>query len=80
MVRLLLDTSDADIDAGNIGDMTGLHEAAKWGHIRIVQALLDRGANRARLTDQHKSSQDLAEEGGYSGIVRLLQEYFPMPV
>jgi uncharacterized protein len=69
--KLLL-AAGAPVDATQSGGFTPLHEAANRGDEALVGLLLDRGANRTRLTDDGQSAADLAEAAGHSDLaIRL---------
>lgn len=52
---------------------TALHEAARQGHLSIVQLLLASGADRAIKNADDKTAGELAKEKGHSHIVELLR-------
>lgn len=54
------------------GQTSALHEAAKQGHLEIVQLLLAAGAQRAMKNDQGKPAAELAKEHGHTEIASLL--------
>ncbi|MEL6412747.1 MAG: ankyrin repeat domain-containing protein, partial [Bacteroidota bacterium] len=57
---------------GQLG-ITALHQAAYKGKELIVKLLLQRGAD-ANIKDQlDRKPIDMAKEGGYDSIVKLLQ-------
>ncbi|EXJ76254.1 uncharacterized protein A1O5_00762 [Cladophialophora psammophila CBS 110553] len=51
---------------------TPLHEAARGGHENVVWLLLRRGADRDAALRNGKRATDLAEEGGHSGVKKLI--------
>lgn len=81
IVRMLVDTGGADVDAQNWGSITPLGEACKHGRADILQALLERGANRELTEDWHVSPIQHAERSGHpksQQIMWMLREYFPI--
>ena len=47
--------SDTDVNELDINDLTPLHIAAEWGHIKIVYLLLSKGAN---INAQNKTTRN----------------------
>jgi len=71
-VELLLD-ANADMEEPNDEGYTALMEAAREGHISVVELLLDRGAKvDAKLEDSGETALTLAAAGGFRNIVELL--------
>lgn len=63
----------ADVNARSSKGGTALMGAALAGDRRIVQALLDKGADlHAKLTETNESAVTLAASHGYDEIARLL--------
>jgi cytohesin len=55
------------------GRGTPLHEAARAGHVRIVQALLAAGANPATQDAEGRTALDLARAGQHQGAVDAIE-------
>ena len=55
------------------GGWTPLHAAARDGEEAVVDMLLLRGADATRKGDDGKTAIDLAEEGGYGALAKLLR-------
>ena len=54
---------------------TALHNAALYGKIQVVEALLNAGADKAVKKKNGKTALDLAQEQGYPAIVKLLRDW-----
>jgi uncharacterized protein len=73
-MKVLLECG-ADVNARSNKGGTALMGAASAGELRMVQALLDKGADLdARLPDTNESAMTLAANHGYDEIVRLLSQ------
>ena len=56
------------VDAA-FGGWTALHEAARNGHLLVVQYLIDQGASFGMETDSDRTALDLARRGGHGDVV-----------
>ncbi len=73
MKVLLEHGADVNVKSNKVG--TALMGAALAGDLRMVQALLDRGADvQARLQETNKSAVTIAEKHGHAEIARLLRQ------
>ena len=59
------------VDAA-FGGWTALHEAARNGHLSVVQYLIDQGASFWIQTESGSSVRDLALQGGHTDLVEYL--------
>ena len=65
----------ADVNAKSNKGGTALMGAASAGDLRIVQALLDKGADlHARLLETNETAETMAASHGYDEIGRLLSQ------
>ena len=71
VVRLFVE-GGMPIDAA-FGGWTALHEAARNGHLLVVEYLIDQGASLWVRTDSGRSVRDVARQGGHGDVV----EYIP---
>ena len=63
-----------DPSLATVLDTTGpLHEAARQGHLQIVEMLLDAGANPRRPDAKGRTPLDLAAAQGHTAIVERLE-------
>lgn len=76
-MRLLLDRG-ACIEATTCeqsGSFTALHFAAQggyqWGYLKVVELLLEKGAEIGRQTSTGKTALELARDGGEEAVVKL---------
>lgn len=72
LVRLLVEHR-ADVNAQNIEGDTPLTNAAIWGESRTVSYLLSKGADPGLPDGVGCTALDLAQEKGYSKIVRMIE-------
>jgi len=72
VVKLLLERG-ADPNAKDKDGWTPLHTAAFWDRVDVVKLLLERGADPTVKNRGGKTPLDLAREGGYDGIVSLIE-------
>lgn len=67
------DTSSVfDLNQGNKDATSGLYLAARWGHVKVAQKLLDLGANVDASGYQYGNALQAACCGGYQDIVKSL--------
>jgi ankyrin repeat protein len=65
----------ADVQAMSNRGGTSLMAAAMVGDLRMVQALLDKGADvNARMRETNESALTLAESHGHAEVARLLRQ------
>lgn len=57
--------ADLNVQAPNDGN-TALHEAARQGHVRVVVALVEAGADTSRVNKEGRTAAELAEANGYA--------------
>ena len=77
LVRRLL---DRDPSLAHVLDGTGpLHEAARGGHLDIVEMLLAAGADPARRDRTNRTAADLAAERSHAAVVEALAPSRPPP-
>lgn len=73
----------ADLEArtslGTYEDMTPLMMAAAAGHARVVELLLEAGADRTARRDSGETAAQLAEEAGHAEVVALLERHKRQP-
>jgi ankyrin repeat protein len=70
-VNVLLERG-APVDAAVEGGHTPLHSAAANGNVPIVEALLSHGADPQASRNDGKTPLDLARQGGFDEVARLL--------
>ena len=73
-VRLLLGSSNVDVNGVDDYGNTPLIEAARFGHDDVVTALLIAKADVKAKNDQGKTALMLAAEGGHDDTVRMLTQ------
>jgi ankyrin repeat protein len=71
IITSLLLNHDADIEAGDDKDERPLHQAAASGHDKVVQHLLERGADIEAVSDS-KTPLHIAAEHGRNKVVQHL--------
>lgn len=64
----------AQVDRDNVKGYTPLHLAAQGGHLEVVRALLERGANLEARNEHRDTPLILAARGGHMEVVRFLLE------
>lgn len=74
MVKSLLTTQKADVNATDEHGNTPLIEAARLGHDDVVRALLIARANVHAKNDQGQTALSLAAAGNHDQTVRALTE------
>jgi ankyrin repeat protein len=63
-----------DPSLATVMDTTGpLHEAARLGHVQIVEMLLEAGADPRRVDAEGRTPLDLAAAKGHTAIVERLE-------
>jgi len=75
-VRFLLQHG-APVDAVGPQGKTALHQAAAAGHLRVMQVLLEYGADPALRDDSGATALDLAQSRGKTAAVALLMKNKP---
>lgn len=68
---------EARTSLGNYKNMTPLMMAAAGGHTRVVEMLLEAGADPTARSDAGETAAQLAEEAGHTGVVALLERHAP---
>lgn len=71
-VDVLLASSQIDINIQDKQDDTSLHQACINGDIKIIEKLLDKGANCLLSNDERMLPLHLACQEGYTDIVRMM--------
>jgi ankyrin repeat protein len=61
-----------NINAQDVEGDTPLHDAAKYGHVQVVQALLKAGADRSIVNHERKLAADLAKANGKDDVAAML--------
>lgn len=56
------------------GGNTALMEAARGGHMKVVAALVEAGADAQLTNKDGKTAGDLAKEAGYDVVARVIEE------
>ena len=69
----LLVAKGADPNAVNVFGMTPLHMAAMFGHVAVMQALIDAGARVGTEGPDHLTALDLASKSGHPPAVAALR-------
>jgi ankyrin repeat protein len=72
-VAILLLERDAEVDAVQNGGWTALHAAAASGNLALCRALIARGAERGRMSDDRTRPLDFAIENRHPEVVELLR-------
>ena len=72
IVPWLLDDLNLDVDARDAEDDTPLHDAARFGHVAVVKALLARGASTGLKNAAGQTAKDVAAENGKDDVAGLL--------
>jgi ankyrin repeat protein len=71
--KLLLDTQAVDLNAQSTAGRSPIFWAAANGHTRIVDLLLDRGANPSLPDENGRIRLSVAKENGHDDIVDVLR-------
>src|SRR6202008_1066548 len=74
MVRSLLSSPGADVNATDEHGSTPLLEAARFGHDEITRVLLAAGANLKAKDKDGKTALMLAVQGEHDQVIRVLKE------
>jgi ankyrin repeat protein len=74
MVRSLLSTPGADVNATNERGSTPLLEAARYGHDDVTRVLIAAGANVKAKDNDGKTALMLAVQGNHDEVVRVLKQ------
>jgi len=74
MVRSLLSTPGADVNATDARGSTPLLEAARYGHNDIARLLIAAGANVKAKDKDGKTALMLAIQGNHDDVVRVLKQ------
>lgn len=74
MVRSLLSSPGADVNATNERGSTPLLEAARYGHNDIVRVLIAAGADVKAKDKDGKTALMLAVQGNHDEVVRVLKQ------
>ncbi|RAO73139.1 uncharacterized protein BHQ10_009151 [Talaromyces amestolkiae] len=77
LVRTLLSSWGANIEACTSIGFTPLHTAAKAGKVDTVKVLLEHGANREALTASRQTPLKVAQQAGHNQVVVILRNYRP---
>ena len=74
MVRSLLSSPGADVNATNDRGSTPLLEAARYGHEDICRVLIASGADLKAKDNDGKTALMLALQGDHDQVVRVLKQ------
>ena len=74
MVKSLLSSPGADVNARDERDSTPLLEAARYGHDDICRVLIASGADIKAKDKDGKTALMLAVQGDHDDVVRLLKQ------
>jgi ankyrin repeat protein len=74
MVKSLLSSPGADVNATNERGSTPLLEAARYGHEDICRVLIAAGANLKAKDKDGKTALMLAVQGDHDEVVRVLKQ------
>ena len=74
MVRSLVSSPGADVNATNDRGSTPLLEAARFGHDEICRVLIGAGANLKAKDKDGKTALMLAVQGNHDEVVRVLKQ------
>lgn len=73
IVTVLLDHG-ANVDTGNITNITPLHEAAKIGNLPLAKLLVERNANVNAQDNEGETPLDYATHGEHHPVIEFLKE------
>ena len=74
MVKSLVSSPGADVNATNERGSTPLLEAARYGHDDICRVLIAAGANLKAKDNDGKTALMLAVQGNHDDVVRILKQ------
>ena len=74
MVKSLVSSPGADVNATNERGSTPLLEAARYGHDDICRVLIAAGANLKAKDNGGKTALMLAVQGNHDDVVRVLKQ------
>ena len=74
MVKSLLSSPGADVNATNARGSTPLLEAARYGHDDVCRVLIAAGANLKAKDNDGKTALMLAVQGDHDEVVRVLKQ------
>ena len=74
MVKSLVSSPGADVNATNERGSTPLLEAARFGHDDICRVLIAAGANLKAKDNEGKTALMLAVQNNHDDVVRVLKE------
>ena len=74
MVKSLVSSPGADVNATNERGSTPLLEAARYGHDDICRVLIAAGANLKAKDNDGKTALMLAVQGDHEDVVRVLKQ------
>ena len=74
MVKSLVSSPGADVNATNERGSTPLLEAARYGHEDICRVLIAAGANLKAKDNDGKTALMLAVQGDHEDVVRVLKQ------
>ena len=74
MVKSLVSSPGADVNATNERGSTPLLEAARYGHDDICRVLIAAGANLKAKDNDGKTALMLAVQGNHDDVVRVLKQ------
>src|SRR6185369_16453501 len=74
MVKSLVSSPGADVNATNERGSTPLLEAARYGHDDICRVLIAAGANLKAKDNDGKTALMLAVQGDHDEVVRVLKQ------
>jgi ankyrin repeat protein len=72
VVKMLLETGEADMDSKDYDGQTPLSWAAEKGHEAVVKLLLERGAQIESIDKYYRTPLSWAAENGHEAVVKLL--------
>lgn len=72
ITKLLIEFG-ANVNVKQNGGWTPLHQAASHGQIEIIELLITSGADINLTSDDKRRAIDMAKEGGYKQVVKMLQ-------
>lgn len=73
VVRILVEAG-ADINKPCEHGRTALHMAAAWGHLDIVEYLLEKGADPGLIADSEGTAEDMAHARQQTAVIKFFKE------